>query len=150
MKIPLRERFGLLILPLVVIQFLCFLAIIVPSLTIPADLKRLESHLRQRTLTATLARLFDAQAKTCVDFVLSHDDADRRRFEDLQGRGRNALARWQSLKSPGNDLTAEEIRSTGAIERDSARISQLIPEIVAIVTIGPKYTTEDAIDRLTD
>ncbi len=130
MKIPLRERFSLLILPLIAIQFLCFLAIIVPSLTIPADLRRLELHLRQRTLTASLARLLDEQAKTCVDFVLRRDDADRRRIEDLQGRARNTLARWQALKRPEDALTAEEVRSTSEIERDSGRINQLIGEIV--------------------
>ena len=143
MRIPLRERFGLLILPLIAIQFLCFLAIVVPSLTIPADLRRLELHLRQRTLTASLARLFDVQAKACVDFVLSRDDADRRRIEDLQGRARNALARWQALKSPGD--AAEEIRSSSEVERDSGRINQLIQEILDRVSAGG---TDPALERI--
>jgi diguanylate cyclase (GGDEF)-like protein len=143
MRIPLRERFGLLIVPLIAIQFLCFLAIIVPSLTIPADLRRLELHLRQRTLTASLARLFDVQAKACVDFVLSGDDADRRRIEDLQGRARNALARWQALKSPGDAV--EEIRSSDEVERDSGRINQLIQEILDRVAAGG---TDPALERI--
>ncbi|HEX9302856.1 MAG TPA: diguanylate cyclase [Thermoanaerobaculia bacterium] len=145
MKIPLRERFSLLILPLIAIQFLCFLAIIVPSLTIPADLRRLELHLRQRTLTASLARLLDEQAKTCVDFVLRRDDADRRRIEDLQGRARNTLARWQALKRPEDALTAEEVRSTSEIERDSGRINQLIGEIVDRAAAGG---ADQALDRI--
>jgi diguanylate cyclase (GGDEF)-like protein len=145
MKIPLRERFGLLILPLIAIQFLCFLAIVVPSLTIPADLSRLDSHLRLRTLTATLARLLNAQADACVDFVLSGDDADRRRIEDLEGRTGNTFARWQTLKRPDGALTAEEVRSTSKIERDSGQVNQLIQQIVGRASAGG---TGEAVERI--
>ena len=145
MRIPVRERFGLLILPLLAIQFLCFLAIILPSLTIPADLRRLESHLRLRTLTARLAQLVNAQADACVDFALRRDDDDRRRLEDFQGRARNTFARWQTAKGPAAALTAEELRSASEIERDSGRISQLIQEDVGRAAAGG---TDEALERI--
>ncbi|PYQ64495.1 MAG: hypothetical protein DMF54_14120 [Acidobacteria bacterium] len=147
MKISLRERFGILILPMIGIQLLCFLAIVLPSLSIPDDLRLLERRLRQRTAAAALARLLDRQAKTCVDFALQSDSEHHRKLEDQQAAVRSALARWQALRRQDGALSREEARGASEIERDYGLIDQVTSKIVGAASTS---RNGEAIDRIRD
>jgi len=144
MRVPLRLRFGLFILPLVALQVVWLIAIVLPSVTIPGDLKHLDLELRQQMAVSALTRLLNAQAKECADFALGHKADDRRQLEDLAGRSRTILARWQDLRKQDAGFSPEETRVADELERDFGRINQLCRQIVEQAfargnetTIGP-------------
>jgi len=70
MRVSLRARFALLILPLILIQLICLFAILLPGLQNTGDLRKLELHLRRHTVAARLTRLLDRQAQESVEFVM--------------------------------------------------------------------------------
>jgi diguanylate cyclase (GGDEF)-like protein len=131
MRIPLQTRFGLLILPLIVIQLICLFAILLPGLQTSGDLRRLELHLRRHTVAARLTRLLDRQAQESVDFAMRREDADRLHLDDVRARARSVLAHWQALKRHEIELTPAELRLSDAIERDYRRLDELSDEISA-------------------
>ena len=136
MRISLRARFALLILPLIVIQLICLFAILLPGLQTTGDLRKLELHLRRHTVAARLTRLLDRQATVSIDFAMRREDADRRDLDDLRARARSVLAHWQALKRQDVGLTPAQLRLSEAIERDYGRLNELSDEISAPAAAG--------------